>query len=100
MIFIGLFVVFLSVFQYTGDVVGLLGGLFCGFVMGMLLLSSNIRKKNDKFLWEGSGAILVVLLTIITFSLVRGANVPEGLANACTFYDDYHVEDYDCTCGF
>eukprot|EP00979_Chaetoceros_neogracilis_P002632 scaffold435_cov275-Chaetoceros_neogracile.AAC.84 len=66
--------------------------------MGMLLLSSNKRRRNDT-LWIGAGASLVLLMTIIEISLIGATNVPEGLGNACTFYEDFHVEDYDCTCN-
>jgi hypothetical protein len=99
MIFIALFVIALSAFQYI-SMAGTVGGFCCGFVMGMVLLSSNIRKKNDKILWLGSGTILALLMTVISFSLIGTAVVPEDLGNACKFYDEVHVENYDCTCGF
>lgn len=74
-------------------------GFCCGFVMGIVLLSSNIRKRNDKILWLGSGTILAFLMTVISFSLIGTAVVPEDLGNACKFYDEVHVENHDCTCG-
>ena len=100
MVLIGFFLTMLSFLPYVSWA-GNAGGFLCGFSMGIILLSRNIRKNHEKRLWIGFGFGMALLLITIMISMIDVSGDPdEGLANVCRFYDDIHAEGYDCMCGF
>lgn len=86
--------------QHVMHLAGHIGGFFAGFCGGMIVLSSNIKSNSDKNMYVGYGMILALLVVVFACTAIYEKNAPDYLADACQFYNDIHVENYDCMCGF
>ena len=99
MIFVAVFVTFQCLIPYVSWA-GHVGGFFTGFCTGMAILASNIKREFDRLLWSSIGITCLVFSTALMITILSGSSVPDNLADTCAFYDDIHVEGYDCACGF
>jgi len=79
---------------------GHFGGFFCGFTIGMILFSRKIKSSGDRKLWIGSGLVLTALLLMTIVSMLVEANPREELGDVCNYYEEVHLEGYDCYCLF
>ncbi len=79
---------------------GNLGGAVHGFSAGMIFCSTNFRNEEDKKTYVGYGLVIAALLSVITIFMIFDKRAPDYLGDTCQLYNDVHVENYDCACGF
>jgi len=86
-----------KLFSYV-EVSGVLGGFMFGFASGMILLYSQLMKREDKILWAGTGLSLMVLLLIGVWFMLKKTKQVEELEDVCNYYESIHYEGYYCQC--
>ena len=87
----------MCLFSYV-EVSGVLGGFMFGFASGMILLYSQLMKREDKILWAGTGLSLMVLLLIGVWFMLKKTKQVEELEDVCNYYESIHYEGYYCQC--
>ena len=88
----------LSSFTYI-DWSGHMGGLFAGFLTGMVLFSYSIRRCCAWFLWSALGLLgLVALFTSVLYFFITTVQPYEELADPCEYFRSLFPEGYDCGC--
>lgn len=87
----------MCLFSYV-EVSGVLGGFMFGFASGMILLYSQLMKREDKILWAGTGLSLMVLLLIAIWFMLKNTKQVEELEDVCNYYESIHYEGYYCQC--
>jgi membrane associated rhomboid family serine protease len=87
----------LSFFTYI-DWSGHLGGLFSGFLAGMVLFSKPIASRGARAIWATTGLLgLIVGATVLTNLLVH-IEADEELGDACQYFRSLYPEGYNCEC--
>lgn len=89
------FLTFLTFIDWSGH----LGGLFTGFLVGLMYFAYAIRDKKVRFTVRCS-ALAGMLLGGLALELVlyNYAQYDEELKDACNYFRNLYTEDYSCEC--
>ena len=88
----------LSFFTYI-DWAGHVGGLFTGFMAGMIFFARPIKSLCARFLWAFSGLLGLGLGAAgLVYMIMYEISPDAELADACSYFRNLFPEGYDCEC--